>query len=245
MSASSLNGINALPDFTQRPVDTSVAYLLFWLVVNSDQPKQLNSNEKLKKYLATLTLEKETLQVLLNLARQQKIDDLIAVCQILKQELSGDEKVFLLQMAVVIASGSEKITPSANHILRFLLDLLALDLSLLVDLYHKETQHKLTEPEDLSSPYWWFKTEQQSLAQSTNWVDRAGALEILGLESEATTSDIKRAYRRMVQLYHPDRHAKGGQPSIDAAQKKFLRVQKAYEVLKLWKTSIPAIIYNP
>ncbi|MDR7305115.1 DnaJ domain-containing protein [Rhodoferax saidenbachensis] len=47
----------------------------------------------------------------------------------------------------------------------------------------------------------------------------------LGLNSAATLSDIKKAFRQKAALYHPDRNS-----AADAAQR-FREVQEAYEVL--------------
>lgn len=49
--------------------------------------------------------------------------------------------------------------------------------------------------------------------------------EILGVGKTATAADIKRAYRKLVHQYHPDRNK-----SIDASAK-FKEIQEAYEVL--------------
>jgi len=46
--------------------------------------------------------------------------------------------------------------------------------------------------------------------------------DVLGLSKEATTDDIKKAYRKLAREHHPD---KGGDPE------KFKKVQEAYEVL--------------
>ncbi|MFO7730509.1 MAG: J domain-containing protein [Spirochaetia bacterium] len=46
---------------------------------------------------------------------------------------------------------------------------------------------------------------------------------ILGISSEASTQDVKNAYRRLAQQYHPDH---GGGDS-----RKFMAVQEAYDVL--------------
>ena len=49
--------------------------------------------------------------------------------------------------------------------------------------------------------------------------------EILGVERDATDADIKRAFRRMAQQYHPDVSAE------DGAAEKFKEVNEAYQVL--------------
>lgn len=49
---------------------------------------------------------------------------------------------------------------------------------------------------------------------------------ILGIEKNATDTDIKRAYRKKAQEFHPDKN-----PNNQGAEKKFKEVQEAYEVL--------------
>ncbi|MBD3328341.1 molecular chaperone DnaJ [Candidatus Peregrinibacteria bacterium] len=50
--------------------------------------------------------------------------------------------------------------------------------------------------------------------------------EILGISKDASEQDIKKAYRKMAQQYHPDKH-KGDKE----AEKKFKEANEAYEVL--------------
>lgn len=51
--------------------------------------------------------------------------------------------------------------------------------------------------------------------------------EILGVDKDANTSTIKKAYRKLAKKYHPDLN-----PDNDQAQEKFKEVSEAYEVLK-------------
>lgn len=48
---------------------------------------------------------------------------------------------------------------------------------------------------------------------------------VLGIASNATTADVKRAYRQKAAFYHPDRNA-----AADAAER-FRAMQAAYDVL--------------
>ncbi|RRQ20733.1 molecular chaperone DnaJ [Thiohalobacter thiocyanaticus] len=50
--------------------------------------------------------------------------------------------------------------------------------------------------------------------------------EILGVQKNASEADIKKAYRRMAQKYHPDRN-----PDDEEALNRFKEVKEAYEVL--------------
>jgi len=52
---------------------------------------------------------------------------------------------------------------------------------------------------------------------------------MLNVDSHATTEEIRAAYRRLSMLYHPDRHL--GENEREAAQKQFVKITQAYEVL--------------
>jgi DnaJ-class molecular chaperone len=49
---------------------------------------------------------------------------------------------------------------------------------------------------------------------------------ILNVARNATTEEIKYSYKKLGLLYHPDKHSKK-----ELAQKKFVAIQKAFEVL--------------
>ncbi|MCB0701807.1 MAG: DnaJ domain-containing protein [Candidatus Kapaibacterium sp.] len=49
---------------------------------------------------------------------------------------------------------------------------------------------------------------------------------ILGLESSATSDEIRMAYKRLVRKYHPDLH-----PDDKKIQRVFSEIKEAYEVL--------------
>ena len=61
---------------------------------------------------------------------------------------------------------------------------------------------------------------------------RDNAYKILGLDKTATVDQIKKAYRRLVKKYHPDKVAHLGQEHQKGAEEKFKQVQKAYEQIQ-------------
>ncbi len=58
------------------------------------------------------------------------------------------------------------------------------------------------------------------------------AYEILEIDSSATDSEVKKAYRKMAVKYHPDKVAQLGEEVKKAAKEKFQKVQEAYEQIK-------------
>ncbi|SDW23728.1 DnaJ like chaperone protein [Lutibacter oricola] len=52
---------------------------------------------------------------------------------------------------------------------------------------------------------------------------------ILEIEKSATNDEVKKAYRKMVKKYHPDKLRHLGEEHLKGAEEKFRQVQKAYE----------------
>ena len=53
--------------------------------------------------------------------------------------------------------------------------------------------------------------------------------DMLGIRRTATQEQVKKAYRKLVRKYHPDKLQGLGQDVIDAGKEKFIKVQSAYE----------------
>ena len=54
---------------------------------------------------------------------------------------------------------------------------------------------------------------------------------ILGITSDATDEEVKKAYRKMAIKYHPDKVATLGEDLQKAAEEKFKAVNQAYEAI--------------
>lgn len=62
----------------------------------------------------------------------------------------------------------------------------------------------------------------------------AGAYEVLGLKAGAAESEVRRAYRKKVSEYHPDKIAAKGLPKefTEFAGRKFQEIQQAWETIR-------------
>ena len=54
---------------------------------------------------------------------------------------------------------------------------------------------------------------------------------ILGVKTDSSIEEIKKAYRKMVKLHHPDRFQKSGIEHIKIAEEKFIQIQNAYKIM--------------
>ena len=59
---------------------------------------------------------------------------------------------------------------------------------------------------------------------------------VLGIKSTASNEEIKKAYRSLVALYHPDKVAHLGEDCLEDAHIRFLEIQSAYRELESKKT---------
>jgi DnaJ like chaperone protein len=68
--------------------------------------------------------------------------------------------------------------------------------------------------------------------------DQKWAYKVLEVSEEATETEVKKSYRKMMLKYHPDRLVDAGEAAQAAAKESYLNVQKAYEMIcksKGWK----------
>ena len=60
---------------------------------------------------------------------------------------------------------------------------------------------------------------------SQDWMDK-DFYATLGVSKDASDADVKKAYRKLARMYHPDQN-----PGDEAAEKKFKEISEAYAVL--------------
>ena len=60
----------------------------------------------------------------------------------------------------------------------------------------------------------------------------SNAYRALGIDKNVADADVKKAYRRMAVLHHPDKYEQMGEEHQKAAKEKFQKIQEAYETIK-------------
>ncbi len=77
----------------------------------------------------------------------------------------------------------------------------------------------------------YYKRKEEQEEKSKKPSPRVYAYEILGLEKGASPEMIKKAYRTLVKIHHPDRFATASESQQKMAAEKFIEIQGAYEEL--------------
>lgn len=90
-------------------------------------------------------------------------------------------------------------------------------------------------PKDFESIRSSYKQQHQRKSTSTSstggYSRRKTAAKILGVSEHASTDEIKKAYRRLAKKYHPDAYYNESEAHIELAEKRFVEIRKAYEIL--------------
>lgn len=75
------------------------------------------------------------------------------------------------------------------------------------------------------------REHQQRISEKRSQSEIDRAFEVLGLSSNASADEIKKAYRKLVKKYHPDRYIGHKEEVIASAQQQFIEIQQAYELI--------------
>ncbi|MNK12946.1 Chaperone protein DnaJ [compost metagenome] len=75
------------------------------------------------------------------------------------------------------------------------------------------------------------KEESNQKKSSKDKQPKSYAYDILGVKKDATAEEIKKAYRKLVKIHHPDNFASGTESQQKMAAERFIEIQNAYESL--------------
>ena len=67
---------------------------------------------------------------------------------------------------------------------------------------------------------------------SLNRTESGWAYQVLELSADASDAEVKKAYRRLAMMHHPDKVAGQGEIAEAAATRKFQAINAAYEKIK-------------
>lgn len=217
------------------------AFYLLW-VASADGPAD---NAQVDFIARATSDEEETLDLreLLAIVEERELDSLLFAARTLRDRMTRAEHETLFVLALRVAWQKGQLGPGANHVCRFLADLFGIPPTVADHLHRELNGLPLSRPADPGTPHWWFtdspyaaqyvEERRDALLAESRPLTADEARLVLGVDRAAERRDIRRAYRRMVQIHHPDRVdvAKKGEDARQAAHGRFLRIREAYKVL--------------
>jgi DnaJ like chaperone protein len=127
--------------------------------------------------------------------------------------LDKTKKIYLLEFVIQLAHTDGFINSREAELIFYLLRKLNIDINLL-----DESVRKLLIEEKRS----------ETVIQKEN---KTYYLNILGISEDATLTQLKSAYRKLVKIHHPDNHRQASETEKKRHVVTFLEVQQAYEIL--------------
>lgn len=230
---------------SDNKLGTSIVLILAWIAasdgsVDKAEAKQLSEISAASKHGLAV-------QPFIRLAEKHDTTALHLACDIVASHFKGEKAHLFMEMAIGISIADGLLLPTENHILRFLADLLAVSKAGLNEIFINVTGRKIPPPSDVSSAKYWRERDRarEQSSQQSNESGRANnhqerprhsskaiaAFATLGLEPGASQDEIKKSYRRLAQVHHPDRFTSLGEESVAAASQTFVRIRDAYDYL--------------
>ena len=181
---------------------------------------------------------------LLWLAQRGHADDLALACELLKESLDEDNRRVFLRMAIGLAMLDGYLAVSENHTLRFFADLFEVPPREFRKMFRDMTQGSFFLPGDPSSGPWWERVEsrrrestrgegkeRRATRSEANAMSRQKALSILGLEDSDDEAALRKKFRKMAHVHHPDKFQTMGDEAVEQAARVFARIREAYQFL--------------
>lgn len=229
---------------SENQLGTSVLLVLAWIAASDGEidPAERTQLEQISQ----ASEHSHEIEAIIRCARRRDLGTLQLACEIVRTHFTGEKGELFIEMAIGMAIADAYLLPAENHILRFIADLLNINRDRLNELFVETTGREIPEPSDPSKASYWQAKERARQQQrggdrsesserpsgpSTRDQKAAQAYAVLGLEDGASLDEVKRAYRRLAQVHHPDKFAALGREAVAAATSTFQRIQDAYQYL--------------
>ena len=146
--------------------------------------------------------------------------DFKGICAWLNIHLSPEERINVLYFLAGVAAIDGMINGREQKLIRIACEKL-----------------QLTQKDFDSVIATYTQRKQRSKSTSTHSYKSALKLscEILGVSEFASMDEIKKAYRKMVKLHHPDRMISASESDKKITRERFIEIQKAYETIEKYK----------
>ncbi len=145
------------------------------------------------------------------------------------------QRIQILYFLAGICMVDGRIIPSELQLLEkiaFSLKISSREFQSVIAMYQKTGSHsKSSQRKTQSSAHSENKFRTKTRARTLS--KRSINCQILGVSENVSFIEIKKAYRKMVKIHHPDRFHNESKAQQEIAKSKFIKIQKAYEYLEM------------
>jgi len=147
-------------------------------------------------------------------------------CTQLVQIYSLQERISILYMLVGLAQADGYVDPQERYLLYQIAARLSLNPTY-VDAFLRGHASYTYTTSGTESGY-----NDSHYSAPYNRSSATDPYKVLGIEPTASDTQVKAAYRKLVNMWHPDRFQSKSQEEIDRATEKFKEIQAAYEIIQ-------------
>ena len=161
----------------------------------------------------------------LNRLCQMKHLDYIRICKVINHEYTYSEKIQLIHFLIGIVCSDSLLSTKEEEIIRKIAATIKLapnSLSAIFGMFNFLTEEQVNNRQ---------RQREQRQSKSTTY-RLSQSYSILGIAENATDKEVKKAYRQLAKLHHPDRLIHLGEEHQKSAKEKFQRILEAYETVK-------------
>lgn len=139
--------------------------------------------------------------------------DLTEYTNLANERLTIRQKIHLMEFLVRLGNTNGSINPGESELIFYLLKRLNLNL------------------DDLDTGIQDILIPRKRKPEANSVKGRLYYFRVLGVEESAGLQELKKAYRKLVKIYHPDNHSELNERERKEHVAKFLEIQQAYEIL--------------
>lgn len=215
-----LNSINYWEPSSKRNVATMYVYFAGWLMRFSRRDLR-GKVQFVHSYLNRYFRGAGNFAEEMSEALRYKVDTASLVRWIQRTMRQPEDKCALLTFLISLALEDGDVTREEFDAI--------VDLGIQIDIDRGETEHLIKTLREARKKNY----EYQSRPSVNDPAEdrRIRALKILELSEEANDAAVKKAYRQLAKLYHPDLYALESQTIQEVAAARFREIREAYELL--------------
>ncbi|MDY5969969.1 MAG: TerB family tellurite resistance protein [Bacteroidales bacterium] len=210
---------------TGTPQDLTVSLIVLIAAVMKSDGEVRKSELNLVKRFLIMNYDEKRANDLLHMLRDviSQDFDLRMVCRQIMQNTSYDTRYQMLDFLFGIAEADSLFTTAEERTLRLIANNLGINSQDFMSIYTRRVESNRGGHNGYSSDYG-SATSKGGLSMNP--------YKVLGLDGSATDDEVKRAYRRLVMKYHPDKLEGLGEEIKRNAEKQFRKINEAYETIK-------------